>query len=184
VKKLQRFSLKYELRKYKKVHVFAYIVGSWTLNQWYEQFPMTNIASIVYDRSPLQESLPPIMQQEDPFLSRVLFGKLTFDLVQTPYKPLNTDSIHIGILIECKATKFLWLKYESYLKLPQRTFGPEQFGQRYDDYCYFFLSHDDMYTDIHEAAPTILQFFREGAFGQADRQTCQGDPFKTYRKNK
>ena len=184
VKKLQRFALKHQLSKYKKVHVLSYIVGSWAFNRWYEQYPMSNIASLVYDRSPLQETLPPMMRDEDPLFSRLLFGKLTFDLADTPYKPLVAPGIKMGILIECKATKFLWLKYDTFLKLPPRIFEPEQFGQRYDDYCYFFLSHDDMYTRLHEAAPAILNFFSSGTFGEADRSPCSEDPFKTYRKSK
>jgi len=184
VKNLQHFAEKYQLAKYEKVHVLCYIVGSWTFNRWYERFPMANIGSVVYDRSPLQETLPPIMRDEDPLFSRLLFGKLTFDLADTPYKPLVAPGIKMGILIECKATKFLWLKYDTFLKLPPRTFDPEQFNQRFDDYCYFFLSHDDMYTSIHEASPTILKFFKTGIFGEVNREACSEDPFKTYRKNK
>lgn len=184
VKKLQRFSVKHQLAKYKKVHVLCYIVGSWTFNRWYEKFQMKNIASVVYDRSPLQETLPGIMRDEDPLFSWMLFGKLTFDLAGTPYKPLDSPGLRIGILIECKATKFLWLKYNTFSKMAPRTFEPEQFGQRFNDFCYFFLSHDDMYTNLHEASPVILNFFQTGSFGQADRQACADDPFKTYRKKK
>lgn len=181
VGKLQRFVLKQKLSNYKKVHVFCYIVGSWTFNRWFEQNPLKNIVSVVYDRSPLQETLPPILRDEDPLLSKVLFGKLTFDLANTPYKPLVNSKLNFGILIECKATKYLWHKYESFNKLPPRTFDPEQFDQRFNDYCYYFLSHDDMYTHIHDAAPSILNFFKTGTFGEVDRSPCNTDPFVTYR---
>jgi hypothetical protein len=184
VSKLQRFALKQQLSSYKKVHVLCYIVGSWTFNRWYEQNPMANIVSVVYDRSPLQETLPPILRDEDPLFSKLLFGELTFDLANTPYKPLVNTQLNFGILIECKATKYLWHKYETFSKLSPRTFEPEQFGQRFNDYCYFFLSHDDVYTKIHEAAPSILNFFSTGTFGETDRSPCAEDPFQTYRKNK
>jgi hypothetical protein len=184
VSKLQRFAQENQLSSYKKVHILCYIVGSWTFNRWYEQNPLANIVSVVYDRSPLQETLPPILCDEDPLFSKLLFGELIFDLANTSYKPLFNNQLNFGILIECKATKYLWHKYDAFGKLSPRTFDPEQFGQRFNDYCYFFLSHDDMYTKIHEAAPSILNFFSTGSFGETDRSPCAKDPFQTYRKNK
>lgn len=181
---IEKFVLKYRLREYKKVHVFSYIIGSWTLNKWIEKSGLQNIGSIVYDRSALQERVPPIVNESNPFMSRVVFGKVIFELANTPYKGIDTlGNVKIGILMECKATRVLWSKKKAYDRMPPPDFSVAATGQKYHDFCYVFASHDDLYTNLKDIAPMVIHFFRNGNFGpQADRTPCSEDPFKPYRK--
>ena len=182
-KNVDQFFTKHHLERYKKVHVFSYIIGSWTINLWLKQHPSSNITTIVYDRSPLQESVPKILVKTNPFLSRMIFGKLIRELSETSYEPLTADSINVGILIECKATKILWSKKAEFDKMPSRSFEIDSLHQPCTDYFYTFLSHDDLYTNLETASPEVLNFFRNGQFTlAASREKCARDPFETYRE--
>lgn len=180
---LDQFAKKYRLNEYRKVHVFSYIIGSWTLNNWISKNGFQNIGSIVYDRSALQERVPPIITETNPFFSRVLFGKLIRELAETPYSGIDSlGGVRIGLLMECKATRVLWSKRRYYERMPPPDFRVQAMGQICRDYCYVFASHDDLYTNLKDIAPLVVQFFRTGNFGaQADRTPCSEDPFKTYR---
>jgi len=183
VKKLDGFVKKHKLGDYKKVHVFSYIIGSWTINSWIKQNSAGNIATIVYDRSPLQERVPVILVKTNPFLSRLLFGKLIRELSVTPYPSLNESAISCGLLIECKATKILWKKRKAYRKMEPVSFDRAVLKQESRDFFYIFLNHDDLYTHLESAAPQILYFFRENRFSpDADREPCTKDPFEPFRK--
>jgi len=182
-KNVDQFYKKHHLDRYKKVHVFSYIIGSWTINLWLKQHPSSNITTIVYDRSPLQESVPKILVKTNPFLSRLIFGKLIRELSETPYEPFAADSINVGILIECKATKILWSKKAEFDKMPPLSFEKDSLHQPCTDYFYTFLSHDDLYTNLETASPEVLNFFRNGLFtAAASREKCARDPFETYRE--
>lgn len=181
---LDKFAKKHRLNEYRKIHVFSYIIGSWTLNKWIEKNGLQNIGSIVYDRSALQERVPPIITETNPFLSKMMFGTVIRELAETPYKGIDsTAGLRIGLLMECKATRVLWSKKKSYDLMPPPDFSVQAMGQKCRDYCYVFASHDDLYTNLKDIAPMVLQFFRTGNFGaQADRTPCSEDPFKPYRK--
>jgi hypothetical protein len=180
---LNEFLEKKELKKYKKVHVFSYIVGSWTLNSYLAKYEWKNLASIVYDRSPLQETIPGILVRDNPFFSWLLFGKMINDLADTPYQEMKKTSISIGILIENKATKMLWGKRASFEKLPPVSFEVKSLNQHCQDYYYTFYSHDDLYTDLKETSEHILDFFKNGSFGPGvSRQKLEVDPFSPYNK--
>lgn len=58
VSNLESFYEEMRLKDYQKIHVFSYIVGSWTLNRFIQKNGRRNIATIVYDRSPTQERAP------------------------------------------------------------------------------------------------------------------------------
>src|SRR6185436_12200058 len=53
--RLQRFFHERHLDRYRRVHVFAFIAGGWTLNPLAEAGVLPNLSTIVYDRSPYQE---------------------------------------------------------------------------------------------------------------------------------
>jgi hypothetical protein len=184
VKNLEAFITRYKLRDYKKLHVFSYIIGSWTINMWMSQNPGTNIASVVYDRSPLQEKAPAILTRENPILSRLLFGKLIGELSDTPYPPLVVTNIPVGLMIECKATKIMWKKRRSLEKMEPVTWDKDALGQKSNDWLYIFLNHDDMYTSLEDAAPQVLFFFKARKFKEnADREPCSRDPFENFKKH-
>jgi hypothetical protein len=181
--RLADFIDKHKLKNYKKVHVFSYIIGGWSLNSYLESHEWQNLRSIVYDRSPLQETLPGILSRENPILSRILFGKLIKELAAVPYSPSSLKKCNVGLLIETKATKILYKKKTSFLKLPPVSYDLVDFQQAFTDYFYTYQSHDDLYEALEYPAPLILSFFKTGMFGEAVmREYQQQNPFETYEK--
>ena len=180
---LGTFITKQQLSKYKKIHVFAYIIGAWALNAYLEHNELSNLASIIYDRSPLQERVPGILVNSNPMLSRLVFGKLIAELANTPYQAYQQQNENIGILMECKATKILWKKKKEYDLMPAPFFSVEKLNQSYSDYCYFFISHDELYTQLEKVSPSIVTFFKTGKFSaDASKEACSIDPFISYHK--
>lgn len=180
---LEHFIEKNKLKTYKKVHVFAYIIGGWTLNTYLKNHEWKNLASVVYDRSSLQETLPGILARDNPFFSRVLFGPLMKELAETPYFSVSIPSANIGLLIECKATKVLWKKKKSFDQLPKISFEASFFNQTNVDFFYTYQSHDDLYTALEYPAPAILDFFKTGKFSaNMLRKPIDRDPFEPYLK--
>jgi len=52
------------LDEYRELHAFAYILGTWALNTYLvENIVPSNLTTIVYDRSPLQERAPSLIAQ-------------------------------------------------------------------------------------------------------------------------
>jgi hypothetical protein len=178
-----KFHKKHKLGSYKKVHVFCYLVGGWTLNNYLSVHKWENLSSIVYDRSPLQETIPGILVRENPIFSKILFGEMIKDFASTPYKSANLTGTSIGLLIECKATKLLWKKQVAFMKLPKISFEVDSLHQSSSDYFYTYSSHDDLYTDLDEISTNIFTFFKEGKFPvDASRVPIDRDPFETYQK--
>jgi hypothetical protein len=64
-KNLQRF-VQERLARYERVHVFAFIAGGWTLNPLVTAGGVPKLATVIYDRSPLQERAPRIAWVELP----------------------------------------------------------------------------------------------------------------------
>src|SRR5215208_2394544 len=58
--KLERFIRENRLDRYERLHVFAFIAGAWTFNPLVERHQLSNLATVVYDRSPFQERAPRI----------------------------------------------------------------------------------------------------------------------------
>ena len=73
---LNSFLESHHLLQYKKIHVLSYIAGSWVINLWIQQHPINNIASIIYDRSPLQERAPYVLVKDKPILIKFLAGNI------------------------------------------------------------------------------------------------------------
>ena len=63
--------------------MFSYIAGSWVINLWVQQHPINNIASIVYDRSPLQERAPYVLVKDNPKIIKWLAGNIMKKFSQT-----------------------------------------------------------------------------------------------------
>lgn len=176
------FYAKHEMSQYKKVHVLAYIIGSWTLNSWLQgENPPQNIETILYDRSPMQEMVPAILVDENPFLSRLLFGKLIKELALTPYKAIENDGRKIGLIMECKATNIVHKKRKSLAKYPQVQWSVESRGQNVDDHIFLFIDHDDMYTSVFLIAPSVFYFIRNGVFPTiGSKEKCEKDPYEEH----
>ncbi|GAB5417077.1 MAG: hypothetical protein Crog4KO_19430 [Crocinitomicaceae bacterium] len=168
------FHAEHQLGSYKKLHVFAYILGTWTINTYIQKNGKGNIASIVYDRSPMQELAPILIVENIPGIAKFLFGKLPEDLSKMPYPVIDTLGLKIGIMVESKATKIL-RHYEDKAK-EKFTFnwGNIDYKQAYDDLMYTYLNHDEMYTRVDVFGNYALHFFKEGSFGNSARRNWYG----------
>lgn len=178
------FYSKYELHNYKKVHVLSYIIGSWTLNTLLVQKNApSNISTILYDRSPMQEMAPIVLVNENAFLSRILFGKLIRELSQTPYPTLTKKDKNIGIIVECKATKLMYKKRKSLPNYIPINWSSAGFSQAYDDITRLYVDHDDMYTHLEWIASSVFYFIKNQKFTpESERENCSQDPFEPYLK--
>jgi hypothetical protein len=183
VENLNTFIIKHKLASYKHVHILGYIIGSWTINQWGQSYSLPNIKSIIYDRSPLQEKAPEILVKENSFIARILFGKVIRELSKTKYPSRINDSLNIGIIVECKATKLIWKKRKSLPKYAPVLWGNKDLNQDYDDIVYVYMNHDEMYTTLELVSMDIFHFFKNGLFlNQKDKGKIDRDYFEPFYK--
>ncbi len=167
---LREFLVDHQLDKYRRVHVFAFIAGAWTLNPLLDSTPVPNLATVIYDRSPMQERAPRIADDKLHFLTWMLYGRPVFDMARTPYPSLASPAPRIGILVETSPTRFL----RRFAK-KAKSYGPIRFecdalAQRHDDCIYVDLNHDDLYVRFVEVLPEILAFIRTGRFTDAAKR--------------
>ncbi len=177
---LNNFSIffeKHHLSKYKKIHVFSYILGSWVINLYINKYGTQNIQTIVYDRSPIQEQAPFILVQNIPFITRLIKGKIVEDLCQTPYPPISDTNVKIGIIIESSATKLMRRFKKKIKKI--NDWNSYNFQQQASDKFFTELNHDEMYLHFKNVGNDILSFIRTGRFTtNAQREWFNWDPFK------
>jgi len=179
VSKLERFSGKHDLKSYKRVHFFCYIIGGWTFNRWYKQHPLSNIETIIYDRSPLQERAPYALVKDNKFLMKLLVGHVIEELANTPYPPLTNFNGKIGLLIETKPTKLILRHQATAASLGLVNWSVEHLNQQHSDFCYIPMDHDDLYTAIEKASPQVFDFIQTGHFGEkADRVAPTTNPLQ------
>lgn len=180
VDKLGRFSQKHELNSYKKIHFFCYIIGSWTFNRWYHQSGLTNIETILYDRSPLQERAPYVLMKDSQLIARLVIGKVNRELATAPYPPLTNFNGKVGLLIETVPTKLILRHQKTASSLGPITWSVDSLKQEYTDYFYAPVNHDEMYTDIEKVGPEVIHFIKTGNFGiKANRIAPNHDPLTT-----
>jgi hypothetical protein len=178
-KKLQRY-FQDRLARYERLHVFAFIAGGWTLNPLVAGGGVPRLATVIYDRSPLQERAPRIADEKLHFLTWVRYGSPVFDLARAPYSPLTVSGVKVGLLVETSPTSFIRDHEQT-----ARSYGPfryecDAFGQRYDDCAYVDLNHDELYRRFAAVWPEALAFIRTGQFSSAANRTPpRGDPFAT-----
>ena len=165
VANLDRFYRQHDLAQYEKVHVFAYIVGSWSINMWLQEHTDSNIKSIVYDRSTLQERAPYILITDLKLPNYLVFGPIMHDLHQTPYTEIRDANIQKGLLLETYATAIVRKHRATAASLGPYCWDPSCFKQNYLDYKYVPLNHDHMYTHPEVFGEAVLHFFKFGNFG-------------------
>lgn len=168
------------LNRYERVHVFAYILGGYTLNLALLESPMPNLGRVVYDRSPLQE-LAPRLASAGLFgaMVWVAVGPVISDLAFTPYTPLLPSAgREIGLIVENRATDFVRKRKEKALAMRPLTFDPARLGQDFDAVWHVPFNHDEMYTNFEVVGPELLHFFRFGDFTEGAQRVPLGiDPF-------
>jgi len=184
VENLNNFMLKQNLKDYKKVHVFAYIFGTWTINNWIKKYGKGNICTIVYDRSPLQERAPLALVKDSPLMAKLLFGNVMKDFSNLPYPVIEDSSIFKGIFIENYATKLINKHRKTVMSFGNVSFDINHLNQSVVDFCYIPLNHDEMYNHPEVFGPEILYFIQNQSFSQEIKaKKYQVDPFIKFRKN-
>jgi hypothetical protein len=180
---LEHYYQTHELSQYDELHVMAYIVGSWTLNPWIIQHGKRNIKTIIYDRSPLQERAPTILIKDLKLVNAILFGEITKDFIKTPYPSLVDTSINMGIIIETYATNVVRRYQKTALALGPLRWDVESFQQRYDDFAYIPLNHDQMYTKPQEFGQEVFYFIIHGHFSEGFKRNAPvQNPFIKLKK--
>lgn len=173
----------HQIIEYKKVHVVAYILGAWILNTYINEFGKKNIKTIVYDRSPLQERAPKVVQEKIPRLGKLVAGQVLEDLTHIDYPRIDTTGISVGLIVESKAT-FLIKKF----KKKTMSYGAIdwhqlEFNQPHQDLIFTRLNHDEMYVTFSEIGADMMAFIRTGKFTFAARRVAfDWDPFKKYKE--
>jgi hypothetical protein len=174
---LRDFIREQRLGRYDRLHVFAFIAGGWSFNPLAEQAILPNLATVVYDRSPLQERAARIATDHLHFLTWIRYGTPVFDLARTPYPPFAGPGVRVALLVETRPTTFV-----SKRAAVARTYGPfdfdcDSFGQPHDDCAFIARNHDQMYQRFSEVLPEVLTFIRTGRFSSAAvRQPPAIDP--------
>ena len=181
--RLQRFMREQGLDRYDRLHVFAFIAGAWTLNPLVETQRPPNLATVVYDRSPLQERAPRIAAEHLHFLTWVRYGSPVFDLARTPYAPLTAPTVKVALMVETKPTSFIKKHEKEARGYGTFSFECDALLQRYDDCLYLPMNHDELYVRFAEVWPELLAFIRTGRFtGAANRTVPSGDPLAADRR--
>jgi len=181
-KNLQRFMQDYTAR-YEKLHVFAFINGGWTVNPLIAASGAQKIATVIYDRSPLQERAPRIADEKLHFLTWVRYGSPVFDLAHTPYPPLTASAVRVGLVVETSPTWFVRDHEATARSYGAFRFECDAFVQRHDDCMYVNLNHEELYVRFAEVWPDVLAFIRSGRFSSAANRTPpSGDPFGASRR--
>ena len=176
---LSRFIEENRLQAYDEVYAFGYLLGGWTLNTYLHDHPFPNLTKIIYDRSPYQEQAPRIVMNHIPRIIRLLFGSTVSELRDTPYPPIPKGNRRIGIIVECKASRYIRRHRDELAPIDDRSWRPDAFGQPHDDLIYLFLNHDEMYYRFDILGRELLSFFEQGRFTvTASRTPMTGrDPF-------
>jgi hypothetical protein len=172
--RLQRFFQERHLDRYRRVHVFAFIAGGWTLNPLAEAGVLPNLSTIVYDRSPYQERAPRVALEKLKFLTWVRYGPVVFDLARTPYAPVTIPDAKIGLVVETSPTSFIERHASTARRYGAYEFGCAAFQQRYDDCFYVSMNHDQLYSRFGEVWPEVRTFIRKGQFSASANRTPPG----------
>lgn len=180
---LDNFITEQNVLEYKKLNVFSYIIGSWTLNEWIKKNPKNNISAIVYDRSPLQERVPFALNKDLPRLSRWFFGKILREFSVTEYPSIIQAHLSIGIIIESKAANVMKKHKKTALSIGPVSWETNALKQEHSDYYFTWLNHDEMYSRFDIIGEEIMQFFKTGAFSKtAQRVPFNEDPFISFQE--
>lgn len=170
------------LGSYKKVHVFSYIIGSWAINTFIEENGRKNIKTIIYDRSPLQERAPQIIEETIPLLGEMSKGKVLADFSKTPYPVMEQAGINIGIIVESKATKLMKFFRKKVLSYGAVQWDAAFFQQNFDDLIYTPLNHTQMYSRFDIIGGDIIHFLAYGQFRKTTRRIpYEWDAFKKWK---
>lgn len=173
------------LDSYKYVHFICYIVGGLVLNSHINQYGKGKIKTIIYDRSPTQERAAKVATKKLPIISRILYGCVLKDFSKRDLKSLsNVSNLHIGVIIENKATRLMRNFKRSANKYGEYNYTALDIEPNANDFIHTFLDHNQMYTRFDVIGGEIFNFLEDGKFSEnAKREKYDWDPFKKLKKN-
>jgi hypothetical protein len=169
--RLRAFIRANHLERYERVHVFAFIAGGWTFNPIADAELLPNLATVVYDRSPYQERAPRIALEKLRFLTWLKYGSVVFDVARTPYVPLASDDVKVGLVVETSPTSFIKRYASAARQQGPYTFSCDAFKQRYDDCVYVPMNHNQLYAGFATVWPDLRTFIRSGRFTESANRT-------------
>ena len=179
---LRDFIREQRLERYDRLHVFAFIAGGWTFNPLATAVDLPNLATVVYDRSPLQERAARIATDDLHFLTWIRYGTPVFDFARAPYPPLTASPTRVALLVETKPTAFVSKRAAAARKYGPFQFDCDSFGQPHDDCAFVAMSHDQIYQRFSDILPEVVAFIRTGRFSSAAvRQPPAIDPLAADR---
>jgi hypothetical protein len=167
--KLLTFVRDARLDRYERVHLFAFIAGAWTVNPLLDRGALPNLATVVYDRSPLQERAPLIAVRDLRLPAWLRYGATIFDVARTPYPPLARRDVRVALLVETEPTRFI--RRHARPGDITGSFDCGGFSQRFDDCAYVPLNHDDLYTHFTDIWPDLEAFIHSGRFSPSAERT-------------
>lgn len=185
VANLKAFVAKHQVEDYKKLHVFATIMGTRVINQLLEDAELKNLTTLIYDRNPIHELAPYAFTQEYPAIMSLMFGDIEFDLAK-PYLPLkHPEKYRIGFIIESGLISLITNATNSglismdYFSPDKYSLDPDKLGERYDDFTYIWPDHAQVYYRWDVVGPEVLHFIKHGRFtAQARRTPLGNDPWQ------
>jgi len=181
--KLDRFVRDNRLDRYQRLHVFAFLAGAWTMNPLFERQLPPNLASVIYDRSPLQERAPAIAVDKLRLFAWLRYGATIFDVANIPYPPLRAPTVKVALLVESRPTSFIRDHEKAARANGPFAFACSDLRQRFDDCGYVPLNHDELYVHFPELWPELRAFIRTSQFtGAMNRTPPAGDPFARHRR--
>ncbi len=178
-RKLDQFIREQRLDQYQRVHVFAFIAGAWTINPLLDTDALSNLATVVYDRSPFQERAPRIATEKLPVLAWIRYGSPIFDIAKTPYPPTTATNARVALLVETTPTRFVRRHEQTALEYGPLHFACDAFAQRYDDCLFVPVNHNELYERFALVWPEVLSFIRTGRFTNAANRTPPADRLLT-----
>ncbi len=160
----EAFLRDHELRRYRRVHVLASILGGYCLNAILADAPWPNLASVVYLRSPLQERVPAIVSRERPLFVRFFFGTVVRDLASKPYPEMPPGAFKRGLLIESKPTPYVASHPKEVLAGGAIDWSMDPYPGGWRDAAYLNAHHDEIYTDPGLLWTPFVSFITRGEF--------------------
>ena len=130
-----------------------------------------NLATVIYDRSPLQERAPQIAVDDLPLLAWLRYGSSVFQVARTEYPPLTAPHVRVGLMVETRPTSFVRGHASTARRYGAPDFDCHSMRQRYDDCLYLPMSHDEVYLRFADIWPEIRRFTRTGRFSDEALRT-------------
>lgn len=161
---VETFLRRNELKRYKRVHFLASILGGYCLNALLAADLWPNLASVVCLRSPLQERVPAIVSKERPLFVRFFFGAVVNDLASKVYPAVPSGDFKTGLLVESKPTPYVTAHEKAVLAAGEIDWSLDQFPGTWTDAAYIPAHHDEIYVDPGILWAPFVSFIQNGAF--------------------